>query len=30
MKNYLELPAAAVEGMKREAGEVLERLGYQA
>ncbi len=28
MKNYLQLPAATLESMKREAGEMLERLGY--
>ncbi|MGH7493285.1 MAG: sulfotransferase family protein [bacterium] len=29
MKNYLKLPTATLEAMKREAGEMLERLGYQ-
>ena len=29
MRNYLKLPAATQEAMKREAREVLERLGYQ-
>lgn len=28
MKNYLQLPAATLAGMKREAGSMLERLGY--
>ena len=29
MHNYLKLPAELVQGMKREAGEMLEKLGYQ-